>query len=195
VGDEPVADFFEAAAEAEEQATFIEEYGAFLVPGLLQTEAYAREVFRAGEPNPSPAGVDERVASRTARARILDDPNTPMMWVILDEAVLRRPVGGPMVMAEQLQSIAALGRSGRVLVQVLPFSAGAHAVLEGSVVLMSFPDAPDFAYVEGVQTGVLLDDPARVARCRVAYDLARAAALPPRAVPRPHRIGSGGLRA
>ncbi|MEK8144407.1 Scr1 family TA system antitoxin-like transcriptional regulator [Streptomyces sp. M10(2022)] len=81
-------------------------------------------------------------------------------------------------MAEQLRHITALGRSG-VLIQVLPHSVGAHATMNSMVSLMRFTDAPDLTYVEGLHTGVLTDDPPLVRRYRDAYDLARAAALPP----------------
>jgi hypothetical protein len=84
-------------------------------------------------------------------------------------------------MAGQLRHIEALGRSGRIRVQVLPFAVGAHATMNSMLKLMRFTDAPDMAYVEGLYSGSLLDDPLVVRRCQDAYDLARAAALPPEA--------------
>jgi transcriptional regulator with XRE-family HTH domain len=177
----PYAAHFNDAAELEPEAIGICEFGLSLVPGVLQTAAYARAVFWAFEPNPVPEEVDAKVVNRIKRSEILKDPKAPLLWAILDESVLRRAVGGPAVMAEQLRHIAALGRSGRVLVQVIPFSAGGHA-LQGSMLnLMRFPDQPPVSYVEGIHTGTLLDDPALVRSCQQAYDMASAVALSPEA--------------
>ncbi|HWM37292.1 MAG TPA: Scr1 family TA system antitoxin-like transcriptional regulator, partial [Streptomyces sp.] len=96
------ADHFEEAAEAEQQASVIEEYAVSLVPGILQTEAYARAVFQATEPYLPAEVIDKRVVNRRGRARILDDPTGPRVWAILSENVIRTVVGGPAAMAEQL---------------------------------------------------------------------------------------------
>jgi transcriptional regulator with XRE-family HTH domain len=173
----PVAAYFAQAQELEKQATVIQEYGATLVPGLLQTEEYAREVLRACGPRCTEAELDERVASRMKRARLLDDPETPEYWAILDENVLRRQVGGPAGMARQLRHIASLIRSGRARVHVLPHAVGAHALLLGSVMLMEFDDQPPVAYVEGVRTGRIEDDPANVAAHQRLYALTLGDAL------------------
>ncbi|MFE2595088.1 Scr1 family TA system antitoxin-like transcriptional regulator [Streptomyces sp. NPDC057617] len=175
------AEHFREAAEAERLATAIHEYAVSLVPGILQTTAYAHAVYWGFKVNPNPKRVDEQVAERGLRRSILDNPSTPMMWVILSEAVLRTVVGSPAVMAEQLRHLARLMREGRILLQVVPFSAGAHAAMSSMVTLMSFDDAPDMAYIEGVLSGVLFDDPHLVQQLRQAYDLTRAAALPPAA--------------
>ncbi|MEV0037317.1 helix-turn-helix transcriptional regulator [Streptomyces sp. NPDC050804] len=172
---------FREAAEAERLATAIHQYAVSLVPGIFQTADYARAVYRSGEPNPNPKRMDELVVGRTARRQLLDNPETPVTWVILSETVLRTVVGGPAVMAEQLRDLARLMRADRIFLQVVPFSAGAHATMSSMVTLMSFDDAPDMAYVEGVFTGNLFDDPHLVRRLRQAYDLTRAAALPPAA--------------
>ncbi|MBM7436798.1 helix-turn-helix transcriptional regulator [Streptomyces sp. HB132] len=174
-------DHFAEAAEAERLATTIREYAPLLIPGLLQTEAYARAVFRAYQPTAAEEVIDELVSVRLERARLLTDPTTPLLWVVLDEAVLRRQVGGPPVMAEALRHVAELARRHRLIIQVLPFSAGAHAALDGSLKLMSFPDAPPLAYVDGLGTGRLQDDPAGVARYELTYHLLSAGALSPEA--------------
>ncbi|MFP8959941.1 helix-turn-helix domain-containing protein [Streptomyces nanhaiensis] len=171
------ADHFAAAAEMEKLACVIKTYGASLVPGILQTEAYARAVFRAGTPVYTHKDVERRVTNRMERARILDDPNSPVLWTLLDESILRRPIGGRGVIAEQLEHVAEMGRSGRVRVHVLPFSTGAHALLESMVTLMRFTDAPPVAYVEGLRTGRVMDDPDMVEACQSAYDLALGDAL------------------
>ncbi|MEU6085134.1 helix-turn-helix transcriptional regulator [Streptomyces sp. NPDC047108] len=172
-----VADHFAAAAAFEQQATMIREYAPSLVPGLLQTEPYARAVFREGFPPKSREECDRAVVTRLERARILDDPVSPVMWALLDEAVLRRPVGGPMVMAGQLRHVLGLSHQGRVRVHVLPFESGAHALLESAVTLMWFADSPPVAYVEGLKTGTVHDLPSLVHECQAAYDLALGDAL------------------
>ncbi|GHJ34534.1 helix-turn-helix transcriptional regulator [Streptomyces sp. TS71-3] len=172
-------DHFAEAAEAEAVATEIREYAPLLIPGLLQTEAYARAVFRAYRPTAEEEVIDELVAARLDRTRLLDDPTTPMLWAVLDEAVLRRRVGGAAVMAEALGHVAAVARRHRAIVQVIPFTVGAHACLDGALKLMSFPDAPKLAYVDGPSMGKLIDDPAKVSRYQLTYDLLGAVALPP----------------
>ncbi|MEV2244555.1 DUF5753 domain-containing protein [Streptomyces sp. NPDC049970] len=150
----------------------------------------SRRFGREGDPGRCPAydrsvrvpgstvrrGVLRRGAPAQKRVRRADAGGR---GVILSEGVMRCAVGGPDVMAEQLRHLAALGRSGRVLVQVLPHGVGAHATMNSMVCLMRFADAPDLAYVEGLYTGALTDDPPLVRRYRDACDLARAAALPP----------------
>lgn len=172
-----VAEHFEAAKEMEQQASVIRQYAATLVPGVLQTEAYARAVFQAGFPPKTDEECDKALVTRLGRARILDDPKSPVMWTMLDEAVLRRHVGGPAAMAHQLRHIAELGDRRRVRVHVLPFGAGAHALLESMVSLMWFEDLPPVVYVEGWNTGKVLDLPSVVQQGMAAYDLALGDAL------------------
>ncbi|MFF6997460.1 helix-turn-helix domain-containing protein [Streptomyces sp. NPDC008313] len=172
-------DHFAEAAEAEAVATAIREYAALLIPGLLQTEGYARAVFRAYQPTAAEAVIDELVAARLERAHLLADPTTPLLWAVLDEAVVRRKVGGAHVMAEALRRVAALARQHRIIVQVLPFNAEAHASMTGALTLLDFEDAPPLAFIEGPSMGRLEDDPATVTRHQLTYDLLRAAALAP----------------
>ncbi|WP_326659183.1 MULTISPECIES: helix-turn-helix domain-containing protein [unclassified Streptomyces] len=172
---------FAEAAEAEARAEAIREYAPQLVPGLLQTEAYARAVFRAYRPTAVESVIDELVTTRLERAEILADPTSPLLWVVLDEAVLRRVVGDPAVMADALRHIAGLIRHHRIIAQVLPYSAGAHRALEGSLKLMTFSDAPPLAYLQGLGTGQLQDDPASVHQYELTYDLVVASAISPAA--------------
>ncbi|MFI6862015.1 helix-turn-helix domain-containing protein [Streptomyces sp. NPDC050421] len=172
---------FAEAAEAEARAEAIREYAPQLVPGLLQTEAYARAVFRAYRPTAVESVIDELVTTRLERAEILADPTSPLLWVVLDEAVLRRVVAGPAVMAEALRNIAGLARQHRIVAQVLPFTEGAHAALTGPLKLMSFSDAPPLAYVDGLGIGRLEDDPATVRQYDLTYDLVMACAVSPTA--------------
>ena len=172
-------DHFAEAAEAERIATAIRQYAQLLIPGLLQTKAYAEAVFRAYQPTAPDAEIDALVEARLERARLLDDPTTPLLWAILDEASLRREVGGGAVMAEVLRHVADLARRHRIIVQVLPFGAGAHASMDGPLKLMEFDDAPPLSFVEAPDMGKLLDDPATVARHTLMFNLLQAAALSP----------------
>ncbi|WP_030707217.1 helix-turn-helix domain-containing protein [Streptomyces sp. NRRL F-2580] len=168
---------FAVVAELEHRATALYEYGPTLVPGLLQTEDYARAVIRGANPTALAEYVDALVASRLERARLLDAPSTPELSVILHEAVLRTAVGGPVVMAAQLRHISSYVRAHRITVQVVPFSAGAHGALGSFVSIMQFADAGDVVYTEGPSVGQLFDDAALVRRHWRHYDLARVAAL------------------
>ncbi|MFJ8308332.1 MULTISPECIES: Scr1 family TA system antitoxin-like transcriptional regulator [unclassified Streptomyces] len=172
-----VAEHFKEALEFEGQATVIREYAPKMVPGILQTEAYAREVLGSGHPPKSNEERDRLLVTRLERARILDNFDSPVVWTLLDEAVLRRPIGGPAVMCEQLRHIVALGESRRIRVHVLPFTVGAHAILEGFVSLMWFADLPPIAYVEGLKTGRVWELPSVVRQCQEVYDHALGDAL------------------
>lgn len=175
----PVADHFETAMALEQQATIIREFALSYVPGILQTEAYARAVYRSA-PYP-PMSAEERdgaVVTRLERSGVLADATTPIVWALLDEAVLRRPIGGPAVMAEQLDHLADLVDSGRVRVHVLPFGVGVHPLLQSMLTLMWFEDQPPVAYVEGLHTGTVHDSPALVEQFQGTYDLALSDALP-----------------
>ncbi|MFJ5096626.1 MULTISPECIES: Scr1 family TA system antitoxin-like transcriptional regulator [unclassified Streptomyces] len=171
------ADHFAAAAELEMQASRIEQFALSLVPGVLQTPEYARALFRAYRPNHTAEELDEAVVIRTKRARLIGGPTRPVVWTLLDEAVLRREVGGRQVMAEQLYKIVDLTETGRIRLHVLPNSAGAHALQQSLLTLMSFEDSAPVAYVEGFLTGNLMDDPSLVNASRTAYALALSDAL------------------
>ncbi|MCX4819175.1 helix-turn-helix transcriptional regulator [Streptomyces sp. NBC_01142] len=172
-----VAEHFAEALEFEQHATVIREYAPKLVPGILQTEAYAREVLGSGHPPKNAEERDRLLVTRLERARILDHFDSPVVWTMLDEAVLRRPIGGPAVMCEQLRHVLALGESRRIRVHVLPFSVGAHAMLEGFVSLMWFDDLPPIAYVEGLKSGRVWEVPSVVRQCQEVYDHALGDAL------------------
>ncbi|WP_369357091.1 helix-turn-helix domain-containing protein [Streptomyces sp. cg2] len=170
-------DHFAAVAELEQQATLIQNFALTLIPGVLQTDDYAGALFRAYRPNYTADELDEFVVIRTKRRRILDGPMQPVTWTLLDEAVLRRRVGGPQVMAEQLRRIADMAEAGRLRLHVLPYEVGAHALQQSLLTLMSFKDSAPVAYVEGFVTGNLMDDPALVSACQTAYALALSDAL------------------
>ncbi|UYQ62199.1 helix-turn-helix domain-containing protein [Streptomyces peucetius] len=171
------ADHFAAVAELEQQACLIQQFALSIVPGLLQTDDYARAIFRSYRPNHRPEELDRAVVIRTERARILEGLSKPVMWTLLDEAVLRRQVGGPRTMADQLHKIADMAEAGRLRLHVLPFGSGAHALMESLLTLMDFEDSAPIAYVEGLFTGRLMDEPALVSASQTAYALALSDAL------------------
>ncbi|GGL70815.1 hypothetical protein GCM10010129_12930 [Streptomyces fumigatiscleroticus] len=108
---------------------------------------------------------------------MLEDPVSPVVWVVLDEAVLRRVVGGPDIMAEQIKHLVRSVERRRVRVHVMPFDVGSHQPLQGNLVLMEFEDQPPVAYSEGVHVGALHDSPSVVRRLQGAYALALSDAL------------------
>jgi transcriptional regulator with XRE-family HTH domain len=176
------ADYFERVLEAEKRAETIEEWCPTLIPGLLQTELYARAVVEATHPLELPDEVDAKVNARLARARLFeDDHRTPEYWAILDESLLRRPIIPPSQMTEQLDRIAELARCRRIVPQVLPWNLGAHPFMLGTAKIMTFPDAPPLVYTEALHSGDTIDDPALLKEYRRSYDQLRAAALPPKA--------------
>lgn len=176
--DVAVADYFEVARQLEQQATMIQEFALSLVPGVLQTEGYARAVLRPGFPPRGEEECDRLLVTRLERATILANPVPPLFCALLDEAVLHRCVGGAEVMADQLLHIARLAEEGRVRVHVLPFGVGYHPLLQGMLSLMTFDDQPPVAYGEGVLMGKLHDSPALVETLQRTYTLALGDALP-----------------
>jgi transcriptional regulator with XRE-family HTH domain len=174
-------DYFADAAELEKLATTISEYAPMLVPGLMQTDAYARALTRATLPFAPEAEIEEHVRARLDRQQLMGDPTAPQLWAVIHETVLRVPMGGPAIMREQLLHIAELGRTHRVMLQVLTFSAAADAAMNSMASIMAFADAPPVVYSEGAHTGQLIDEPALVDRYQVSYDFVRAAALSPKA--------------
>ncbi|MGK5449986.1 helix-turn-helix domain-containing protein [Streptomyces radiopugnans] len=175
-------DYFADAAELEQMATAISEYAPMVLPGLFQTEGYTRDLTRAAQLFAPPEDVDDIVVTRMDRRRLLERSTVPELWAVIHEAALRIPVGGPAVMREQCRHLLELGRNHhRVVIQVLPFEAGASAFLSSTVIQMSFSDAPPVAYTESAYTGQLIEEPRLVAQYHRAYDLIRAAALSPKA--------------
>lgn len=176
--DAAVEDYFETARQLEQQATVIREFAPIFVPGILQTKRYASALLSVGYPPVSEQERDRIVVTRLERSKILADPVTPVVWVLLDEGVLRRPVGGPEVMAEQIMHIVRLAEDGRVRAHVMPYSVGAYQILNSMLTLMWFEDQPPVAYSEGLQFGKVHDAPAVVERLQGAYHLALSDALP-----------------
>jgi len=176
------ADYFERVLEAETSAVTIEEWCPTLIPGLLQTAAYARTVLEAPEPLGVSEDIDLKVNARLARASLFEGDNKSLMyWVVLHESLLRHPIVRQDEMAEQLDHIVELGKSHRIVPQVLPWNAGAHPLMLGTAKIMTFADAPPIVYAEAPYSAATIDDPSLVTLYQRSYDLLRAAALPPRA--------------
>ncbi|MBQ0985440.1 helix-turn-helix domain-containing protein [Streptomyces sp. F63] len=162
-----------------ERAVAIRQYASHVVPGLLQTEDYARAVLSLDALLDSEDQLEERVTARMGRQERLRLPDRPELWGILDEAVLRRPIGGSAVMRKQLERLLDAAEQRHITVQVLPFDQGGHAAMGGSLTILTLSDGSEAAYTEGSDYGQLIEETAEVDRYRVIYDRLRAAALPP----------------
>jgi transcriptional regulator with XRE-family HTH domain len=165
----------------EDEASEIRTWDAQLIHGLLQTEDYARAVISAGRMLPGPKDVDRRIAARKARQALLDRPGAPHLYAVFDEAVLRRPIGGPAVMSSQLLALAEAARRPNVTIRVLPYDAGAHAGLDGRFTILSYPNPadPDIAYVEGTMGDVYLERPEETGQHRKRFEEITALSLSP----------------
>lgn len=173
------AAYFARVLEAERQALTIEQWSPGIIPGLLQTEAYARAVIGSERFQELPEETDAKVNARLARAQLFEDNHkVPEYWVIIPEALLRAPVLPPQQMADQLNHIAALIKRGRIFVQIIPWKSGAHPLMQCGIMVLDFADAPPLVYMEGQHHGHTVDDPGLVKQYRRSYDLLRAAAEP-----------------
>ncbi|MFD6980035.1 Scr1 family TA system antitoxin-like transcriptional regulator [Streptomyces sp. NPDC059956] len=165
--------WFQAYAEMEVRATHISSFQPQLVYGLLQTEAYARAVLQAGWGEK----LDEAVAARMERQRILQRERPPLVWVVLDEAVLHRPFGGREIMREQLDRLLEFQFRREVGIQILPFSAGQHPATVGAFNVLRFDGDPDIVYAESYGSAHVTANPETVGDCAHRYDHLQAAAL------------------
>jgi uncharacterized protein DUF5753 len=151
--------WFQSYLDLERSAELIRTYEVQFVPGLLQTEAYARAVMSLGIGGATPEEIERRVRLRMARAELLSQPETPRLWVVLDEAVLRRPIGGRAVLREQIESLIEASRMPMVQIQVIPFDAGGHAAAGGAFSILRFPyqELSDVVFLEHLTSGIYLD--------------------------------------
>ncbi|MFD8213954.1 helix-turn-helix domain-containing protein [Streptomyces sp. NPDC059697] len=173
------AEYFADVAEMERHAETIEEWAPSLIPGLLQTEAYATKVVHTSLPWLPSETVERQVGARMERAKLWEGEERPAFWAVLHESLIRNPLLEPGEMAAQLKHIAHVIRSTQSVLQILPETAATHPFMMGMVKVMTFPDAPPVVYTEGLHSGQLIDFPALVKNYRRSYDLLRAAALPP----------------
>lgn len=152
-------DWFQVYVGLEEAATLIRLYEVQFVPGLLQTADYARAVIRLGQPSASAEEVERRVSLRLGRQELLTKANGFRLWAVLDEAALRRPIGGGEVMRAQLARLIDAAREPNITLQIMPFRSGGHAAESGAFTIMRFPetDLPDVVYLEQLTSALYLD--------------------------------------
>jgi hypothetical protein len=174
-------DWFTVAVGLEESAALIRAYQPQVVPGLLQTEAYIRAITAASFPTEQEEESERRVALRLARQELLKRPAPPEYWVVLEEAVLRRPIGGPGVMRGQVEYLIECAARPNVTLQVLPFAAGWHPAMYGMFNLFRFPDdaLPDVVYSEALTSAYYLNKPEETSKYTEALDRMAAMAATP----------------
>jgi len=165
----------------ESAATSISDFKSDVVHGLLQTDNYAHAVLEATVPDPSDERLAQIVESRRARQRLLTDDSPVQLWAIIDEAAVRRLVGTPDTMREQLQALVERAALPNVDLQLLPFSVGAHPAMQSTFTILHFDeDVPDVVYVEGLLGNHYLEAKADILRYRRVFDQLRATALSPK---------------
>jgi transcriptional regulator with XRE-family HTH domain len=172
---------YEVYIGLEAGAASIRNFEPVVVPGLLQTEEYARQTLRNGPGELDREDVERLVQVRMERQRILSREDRPRLWAVFDEAVIRRVVGGPEVMREQLRHLIDCAEQGKTTLQVVPFDAGAHAGTTGPFVILEFPEPTDLdvVYVETLAGDIYLEASPDVDRYTLAFARLLAAALHP----------------
>jgi transcriptional regulator with XRE-family HTH domain len=151
--------WFESYLGLESAAETIRGFQVQFIPGLFQTEDYARAVTRLGHQTAAPEEIERRVTLRLQRQELITRPTPPRVWMIMDEAVLRRAYGGAEVMCAQLRHLLAMARLPHVTLQVVPFAHGGHAAASGSFSILRFAerDLPDIVYIEQLTSAIYLD--------------------------------------
>ncbi|CAM5346406.1 helix-turn-helix domain-containing protein [Streptomyces abikoensis] len=173
-------EWFSAFVSLEGEANLIRAYEPHYVPGLLQTERYARAVLRAGQPHAPEADIERAVAVRRERQSLLTRADAPLLWVVMDETVLRRPIGGPDIMREQIARLAEATAMPNVRLQIMPFAAGPHPAMYGPFHIFRFPlpELPDIAYAENLVGASYFDQREDVSAFLEALDRMCAQAAP-----------------
>jgi transcriptional regulator with XRE-family HTH domain len=151
--------WFELYLRLEQAASIIRSYQVQFVPGLLQSEQYARAVIVQGHGGEDAEEIDRRVNLRMTRQKLLTEPDAPRFWAVIDEAALRRAFGSPAVMQEQIGHLLELAEIPSVTIQVLPFSSGGHAAAGGPFTVLRFAerDLPDIVYLEQLTSAMYLE--------------------------------------
>lgn len=169
--------WFRGWLDVEREAHTLHTWEPLVVPGLLQTEEYARAVLR-GEPGITDEQVEKAVEARLERQGILSGPKPPMLWVVLDEVVFQRPVGGEDVMRHQLERLLDSAESSRIGIQVVPLALGSTKGTSGAFAIAQTQGRPDTVYIESAINGHVTDRPENVEAIRARYDTIRAEADP-----------------
>ncbi|MEV7022432.1 helix-turn-helix transcriptional regulator [Kitasatospora sp. NPDC093558] len=178
---EALPEWFQTYVGLEADASRIRTYESGLVPGLFQTAGYAREIFRTHDRNQSSdATIERRVKLRLQRQEIIRDPSALTVHSVVSEAVLRRPVGGAEVMAQQVKHLIATAQQSNITVQVIPFTVGAHPALSTNFRILSFSDVPgEIAYSEALTSSIYIEKQSDIAWHATAFDQLTALALTP----------------
>lgn len=163
----------------EAEATGLQQYAPSVVPGLLQTAAYAGALINEASPA-TPEDLTEQVEARLGRQELLTRAEQPQFRAIIDEAALRRPLLDPGDWREQLSQLLETAQRSSVTIQVLPFTSGLHSLVSTDLMLLRLSDGSSIAYTETANSGELTEEPGGVERMRVAYDRVRDLALSPR---------------
>jgi transcriptional regulator with XRE-family HTH domain len=169
--------FFAPALPFEREAARIHGWRLGAVPGLLQTEDYARALLRSGRPQDGDHEIDRLVAGRMARQEILAGEAAPLLWYVLDESVLRHVVGGPAVMRRQLDRLLDAADTPGILLQVLPFTADNHVGADGPISVYEFGTSPSVCYTKCYGGGRIVEEREEVAKLMTVINLIRASAL------------------
>jgi transcriptional regulator with XRE-family HTH domain len=166
----------------EQDASAIMAFSAFYIPALLQTEEYARAIITGIAPRMDPLVIKERIEVRLRRQQILESDPPPRYRVLVDEAVLHRPTGGPHVMVTQIDKILKLAEKDKVTAQVVPFDVGVSAAQDSNFVLLEFADRdlPSVIFIEGLAGNQILEKQSDIDRYREAFERLRDTALNPR---------------
>ncbi|WP_433394118.1 helix-turn-helix domain-containing protein [Micromonospora sp. KLBMP9576] len=177
--------WFQSYLGLEAAAVRIRSYEVQFVPGLLQTRDYARAVVLLGHGQAAPAEIERRVALRMQRQRLLHRESPPQLWAVVDEAALRRPIGGARVMREQLSALIESTKAPNIRLQVIPFAAGGHAAAGGAFTILRFGDRelPDIVYIEQLTSALYLDKRDDLDHYAVAMERLCVEAEPPERTP------------
>jgi len=183
-GDDAVPEWFSLYLDVEPAAAVIRTYEAELIPGLLQTPEYAREVYRARNPADAAGELDRRVALRMERQAILtrvDPAPPPTLHVVLNEAAVLREVGGSDIMSDQIEGLRKAASRPNISIDVLPLKAGAHAAMESAFVILDFPDPgedPSVVYIDTPSSAAYLQKPGDLARYEAIFGHVLSQAVP-----------------